>query len=402
MLHERNFISNVLDFCPVSFGAGTASNNNTEEKDEYLRQIVRYVNPSILTVNELCVEGEYQQRILDAVLNDGWIGYYRRAGIQNQAGSDMVNQLYYDSRKLVFHSHRVVQSYVRDIDLFTLYYYSNDLSQGDTAFLHCIVAHLKAGNDLDDERKRDIMTENVMEYLQGTGEPANRLFLGDLNFYRSSEPGFQNLVGAMDINVRFFDPLNQPGNWHNDLSFAQVHTQSTRTEEPGCGASGGMDDRFDFILVSNAVKEGQFAISYMEESYGALGQDGKHFNLSLNEPPANPSVPQYILEALYHTSDHLPVVMKLQVDKTIGMAEHPVSGIKLVNPVGEHATIMNLPLRGNDLSYRWIDGMGRPAGNGIIQHGHHARIPSPANKGFFILQVFSGNHLITAIKAARI
>ena len=48
------------------------------------------------------------------------------------------------------------------------------------------------------------------------------------------------------------DPINTPGSWNNNEDFRGVHTQSTRTSSSGFGggAGGGLDDRFDFIMVS--------------------------------------------------------------------------------------------------------------------------------------------------------
>ena len=62
------------------------------------------------------------------------------------------------------------------------------------------------------------------------------------------------LTGESDNNGgRLFDPIDRIGNWHNNSSFSDVHTQSPRTAQFGGGASGGMDDRFDFILFSKCI-----------------------------------------------------------------------------------------------------------------------------------------------------
>jgi hypothetical protein len=79
-----------------------------------------------------------------------------------------------------------------------------------------------------------------------------------------------------------------------------------------------MDDRFDFILISNSIKNGSKSVHYIEDSYWAVGQDGLRFNRALNSTPTNTSVPADVLDALYHNSDHLPVMLKLHIDKTLG------------------------------------------------------------------------------------
>ena len=59
------------------------------------------------------------------------------------------------------------------------------------------------------------------------------------------------LIGSQDNdNGQLFDPINRIGHWHNNSSFADVHTQSPRTSSFGGGANGWMDDRFDWLLVS--------------------------------------------------------------------------------------------------------------------------------------------------------
>ncbi len=53
--------------------------------------------------------------------------------------------MYYDSRKLRLKAQHTAQIYIRDIDVYELYYISDDLVQGDTSFVVCAVAHLKSG-----------------------------------------------------------------------------------------------------------------------------------------------------------------------------------------------------------------------------------------------------------------
>jgi len=94
-----------------------------------------------------------------------------------------------------------------------------------------------------------------------------------------------------------------------------VHTQSTRSSESiECGATGGLDDRFDFILVSDNVLSDADSVQYIPGTYWAFGNDTLHYNVSINEnPPANISVPDSVLSAIYYMSDHLPVVMDVVV-----------------------------------------------------------------------------------------
>jgi hypothetical protein len=142
------------------------------------------------------------------------------------------------------------------------------------------------------------------------------MVLGDYNIYNASEPAYQALL---DINQDGYvlDPINQAGTWHNNPSFASIHTQSTRTRSFGGGSPGGMDDRFDMILISRAVKD-TGGIFYITNSYHAFGNDGLHFNDSINAMP-NSAVSKELADALQYASDHLPVVAEFIFDEISGI-----------------------------------------------------------------------------------
>src|SRR5690554_7468398 len=70
------------------------------------------------------------------------------------------------------------------------------------------------------------------------------------------------------------DPINRPGSWNNSGSYAEIHTQSTRNGGNfDCGSQGGMDDRFDQILVSQNVMNNSDNVEYQTGSYRAVGND---------------------------------------------------------------------------------------------------------------------------------
>lgn len=113
---------------------------------------------------------------------------------------------------------------------------------------------------------------------------------------------YQKLIGdEADNDGRLFDPIDSPGYWHTNAAFAGIHTQSTRSEQFGGGASGGLDDRFDFILISQSLQD-----EVLVTSYAAFGNDGSHFDQSINDG-SNDSVSVEVANALYYASDHLPV-----------------------------------------------------------------------------------------------
>jgi hypothetical protein len=235
----------------------------------------------------------------------------------NTALSEIVNMFYYNSEKFGLRSHVVIQNHLRDIDLYTLYCKTPESTRSDTiylfdtVYLNCIVAHLKAGNSGSDETERALMTANVIDYLSDYKQPGNYLFMGDLNTYSSYEECYQNLTGASAFDFRFYDPVNSPGDWNNNSNYASVHTQSVTGYSTSCQAGGGCDDRFDHILATEQIINGTRGLKYIAGSYHAVGQDGEHFNRSINDLPANTTVPPDVLEALFSNSDHLPVRLDL-------------------------------------------------------------------------------------------
>jgi hypothetical protein len=317
-LYADNDTLRVMQYNLLNYGNYTSyctpSNNNIDDKDEYLISLIDYVKPDIFSVNEISENSYYQQYLLDAVLNINGINYYQKAQGTNIAGSSIVNMLYYNSNKLSLSFQDVIETDLRDINLYRLFYkFQNGYPISDTIFLNCITAHLKSGNTSSSREQRANMTLAVMNYINNQNLIGNTIFMGDLNVYYSDEEAYQNLTQNFSTDIRFFDPINTPGNWHSNQSYAFTHTQSTHLTSNGCSASGGMDDRFDFILLSERIMNFQENIEFISGSYTSLGQDGLHLNQSINYPQNN-SAPENIIEALYYMSDHLPVYIDLMIE----------------------------------------------------------------------------------------
>ncbi len=386
----------------------TTGNNNHENKDGWIKTIMDYELPDILTVNEISSYEFYHNRILNSVMNTGGRTWYARGTISNVAGSDIVNMLYYNSEKLVLKSHEVVQYFVRDIDLYTLYCQTPDLSRGDTVFLHCLVAHLKAGSYADDEDDRADMTYNAINYLINNKEPGNFLFMGDLNTYSSSEICYQNLTNLSAQGFRFFDPVSKSGNWSGNSSFASWHTQSVTTTTAGCQSSGGMDDRFDHILASAQLINGTMGLKYINNSYHAVGQDGKHFNKSITDFPANTSVPANVLNALYNNSDHLPVRLDLRLISGGPGSIHDPSvfrnaGITIYEPGLACLQVTSSEETDADLSVISITGQViRSESHRLVRGRNEIRFDiSRLNKGIYILRLMDSRGQKASLKMVK-
>ncbi|MDP2424669.1 MAG: T9SS type A sorting domain-containing protein [Bacteroidales bacterium] len=400
----------VMHYNLLYYGANTtfctSSNNNSTSKEYYLRTILAHDLPDIFTVNEISSSDIFHQRILTTVLSQITTISYSMANCPNLAGSNIVNMLYYNNQKLTLHNQEVLQSMVRDIDLYTLYYNSPELQQGDTVYLHCIVAHLKAGNTSSDQQQRSTMTLNALNYLHAYKQPGNYLFLGDLNLYNSSEPAFQNLLYYSITNYRFYDPINQVGSWSGNASYSNYHTQSTRTSSSGCHSTGGMDDRFDFILISNDIRLGYDKAKYIVGSYRAMGQDGQRLNKSLLDSPFNSAAPLAVLEALYYMSDHLPVLLSIEIDQEPAIGIKPIAAeldLSVTNPVEDILLIHTQglsPLTHYHVEIISLQGAVLLQQSGIVD-GNQISIPvRHFRRGFYLVNIrmLNSNKVLKVIK----
>ena len=306
----------VFQYNLLRYGDNTC--NTLGQKDKYLRQILHYAMPDIIGVNEMLASDLYGQNILINDLNSKGVNGYKKAAFTNINGSsDIANMLFYNSKKLALHSQTVISTFIRDVNLYKLYYVDPDLATThDTAYINVIICHLKAGNTGDDAIKRTQMTKNIMDYLAKKSKDDGYIIMGDMNVYTSNEDCFQNLINPSNSSLIIFnDPAKMLGDWHGNSHFASYMSQSTRTGFPtDCASGGGMNDRFDHILVSDTLLSSANTYSYISGSFAYLGQDGKHYNNSINYNE-NKSVPDTVLNSLYNMSDHIPVTLKLNVNR---------------------------------------------------------------------------------------
>lgn len=183
--------------------------------------------------------------------------------------------------------------------------------------------HWKAGDEAVDAVIRKYDAVNIVDgadYLVKENATPYYVFAGDMNVYNSNEEAYQVMIRGNGVATNLFvDPIARPGDWHNNDEFAPVHTQSTRARQFGGGVNGGLDDRFDQILVSPALLP--FVLS---ETYTAFGNDGQHFNDSINAHP-NTSVSPEMAQALHDASDHLPVFVDVVFQKSVSVFDARVT-----------------------------------------------------------------------------
>jgi len=180
--------------------------------------------------------------------------------------------------------------------------------------------HLKANDTTTDATERtaaaDLIRSNANNFPAGT----RFIVAGDMNFYRmSTEPAYTSFTGSQaDNDGRLVDVLNPSlvlQEWHNSMALRLMHTQSPRATNPsysGDGATGGMDDRFDFIFISQALN-GSTGLSYIPGTYRSVGNDGTRCcNGAVNNPLPNLDVSDAVANALWGAADHLPVLLQLR------------------------------------------------------------------------------------------
>ena len=308
--------------------------NNTQDKDEAIRVVLNYVKPDILTVNEFGATQAIQNSFISHNLNIDGVNYWKSDNIVNYANSNIINHIFYNSDKMVLKKHAVIRTSLRDIDAYELYFKTQSLMAHDTVKLVCMVAHLKAGDSNDDVERRKAMLQNAMYYVDEHYANENVLIMGDFNMYSATESGYRLLTATYENpEARFVDPLSLVGGvgtWDNNRQYAPFHTQSTKNwvDYPDCPSGGGLDSRFDIMMMSDEIYMGFRSLRYVADSYQAVGNDGNHFNMSINQG-SNNAVPTNVANALFTVSDHLPVMMKLQLFGQWGMDENLTEDFKV-------------------------------------------------------------------------
>ena len=371
------------------------STNNLDQKDANLRTIFNYVMPDVFCVNEIGSDVVYADRLLNNVINTNGRDYYRHGPLTNYSGGYIANMIFYNSRKLTLHSNTFITTAYRDINGYTMYYNSPDLAGGDTVFITFWIAHLKAGNYDDNIAARLVQTQRLMNRIASSGTPGNYVLSGDLNVYGSDEDSYQELINYSNSLYRFYDPIDREGHWNNNSMFADIHTQSTHSSSTGCFSSGGMDDRFDLILVSPYVFFGSQNVQVLPETYHALGQDGNRFNGSIISPQNN-LIPNAVAQALYNQSDHLPVITEFAIDATVGIAERTNDFLcRVVNPVRDNLDIYLHGIQPDQYTIEILSIDGKCLATykeTLSEGGQRLSYPFPFKSGMYLLRLSNSKH----------
>jgi endonuclease/exonuclease/phosphatase family metal-dependent hydrolase len=283
-----------------------------------LKDILSPIQPDIFMVAEL-QDDVGSNIILDESLNHSSNIYAAAPFVFNTSGNGgTINvMLYYNTNKFSLELTDNIQTSLRDINRYQLKA-KTTLQQTNPIILECFVAHFKASQGSSNEQIRFNMAQDFTNYLNANLSPdANVILAGDFNFYSANESGFLQLFIGNTI-IPMNDPVNQLGDWNSNSTYSAVHTQSTRTSSSAFnnfGAGGGLDDRFDIIFVSSNLLDPSNEVHYIANTYQTYGNNGNCYNDNISDTSCNGPYSQTTRNLLYNMSDHLPIVMDLQLSQ---------------------------------------------------------------------------------------
>ena len=272
------------------------------------RKVIRNSNPDILVVQEmtsLAGMNGFLSNVMNAYGNVYSMGTFID-------GTDTDNGIFFRTSKFRFISNTRIRTSLRDINEFKIVHINYP---ADT--LRIFSVHLKSSGGAVNENQRASEVDSLRKFTSSL--PANSFYMvvGDFNIYGDYEPAYIKLKQITNGNGHFTDAITMTGSW-NQFQYRQYHTQSPRTRGFGGGSTGGMDDRFDMILMSPGIFNAG-RIAYVPGTMTPYGNDGNHYNDSINRRP-NTAVPDSVADAIHYASDHIPVIATFTFGNVIGIS----------------------------------------------------------------------------------
>ena len=227
-----------------------------------------------------------------------------------------------------------------------LRYQLQPVGYDSSASFYIYNSHYKAASDSTSQGRRNTEAQAIRTDADALGAGANIIYLGDFNVYTNTEPMWQTLTAGGSGQA--FDPINKVGTWDNSSTYKAAHTQSpynsttaTNLGTGFTGTGGGMDDRFDFQLVSANMNDAH-GLAYIANSYQAFGNNGTHsLNGSINGA-SNTFQPHAVLDSLAGILDHLPVVADYQLPAKLSVSVSAAPAQVIVGAsVSINATVSN-------------------------------------------------------------
>ena len=235
--------------------------------------------------------------------------------------------------------------------------------------------HLKAGGPATtDSATRRVECTNIRNTLNAAPAGTNLLLGGDSNFYGAYEGGYIRLTESQaDNDGRLMDPFTMPGSWHQIPGYAIYDTQCPCNAcSSGMFSGGGMDDRFDLLLGSYSLNDGQ-GLDVVAGGTYAYGNDGQHYNTDINDFGFNNAVGIDVANALHEASDHLPEVTILQLPSRVSAASTLDFGSVLIGATAQQSLAVAdgaaVPADALDYSFTAPAGFTAPSGGFSVAAG---------------------------------
>jgi hypothetical protein len=204
-----------------------------------------------------------------------------------------------------------------------------ELPAGNDFYLYN--SHYKASDTDTDRARRNAEAIAIRANADALGQGAHLIYAGDFNTKSSTEASYQTLLGAGFGQA--IDPIDRPGNWTGNSSFRSVFTQAPSFNPPTGFVGGGLNDRFDFQLLTSEWTNGT-GLEYATNSYHPFANNGSvAVNGSINDA-SNTALPgmanrSTILNLLTTVTDHLPLVADYFFASNLAPTNIAISGISV-------------------------------------------------------------------------
>ena len=302
-------------------------------REDTLRSIIEEIQPDVFLMQELQSDSGLQ-----LILNQSFAGLngnYEASTFVPQQSNPSSNHplqqaMVYNADLFGLAEEGKLITSVRDINRYKLFW-KPSLPSSDTLFLYVFVTHLKSSQGASNVAARLEMAQTLTTHLQSIPSNSPVIFAGDFNVYTSEEPAYQELLDYGNAIV-LKDPIDSPGDW-NSSSFQpkSILTQSTRSSSIfGDGAGGGLDDRFDFVLLSSDMFSSWNTITYQADSYAAFGNSGNCYNQNITDCTGG-LVSSAMRTSLYNMSDHLPIVLQLNIQPEYLIVDEAFFGLRKIS-----------------------------------------------------------------------
>jgi endonuclease/exonuclease/phosphatase family metal-dependent hydrolase len=265
----------------------------TPARKKSLQTVLAQIQPDFLILQGFTTSGalnDFKRKVI-APINEHLTGLF---------AAD--NELLYDSSKATIHGTLIEVNGGRS----TIGWIMRLKATGDTIRFYGM--NLQEGSAAAHLTLRSFQASLLRRELDRLRPGALFLLAGGFNIASSSDSAYQRLTLPSDSTLgmgQSVDPIDRPGDWQGNTGFTELHTSSSRVRAFDSGLGGGLHDRFDQILVSAMLLP-----HYKAGSYTTFGNDGHHFNDSINSMP-NLAVDSATAQALHDASDHLPVYLDL-------------------------------------------------------------------------------------------